>query len=103
MCSTSARFGSTREVQATLNAAAVTDRTTADEGGVGAMGILYDYCTQIQNHIEHNGMDLFRVRGELALRVGFLISLIDPDDPDDPEKVRALREAADDVLGLTLL
>ncbi|MDH4139179.1 MAG: hypothetical protein OEV43_01255 [Coriobacteriia bacterium] len=66
------------------------------------MGTLYDYCTKIQSHIEREGMDLFRVRGELALRVGFLISLVEPEDPDDPEKVKALREAAQDVLGLTL-
>lgn len=66
------------------------------------MGKLYDYCQQIQQHIERNDLDVFKSRGELALRCGFLISLIGPDEPDDSEKIQALRDAARDVFGLTL-
>jgi len=66
------------------------------------MGKLYDYCQQIQQHIERNNLDVFKSRGELALRCGFLISLIGPDEPDDPQKIEALRVAAKDVFGLTL-
>jgi len=66
------------------------------------MGRLYDYCQEIQSHIERNGLDVFRTRGALALQCGFLITLVGPDDPDDPDKMRALREAARDVLGLEL-
>ena len=66
------------------------------------MGKLYDYCQQIQQHIERNNLDVFKSRGELALRCGFLISLIGPDEPDDAEKIAALRDAARDVFGLTL-
>jgi len=66
------------------------------------MGKLYDYCQQIQQHIERNNLDVFKSRGELALRCGFLISLIGPDEPDDVEKIQALRDAARDVFGLTL-
>lgn len=66
------------------------------------MGKLYEYCEQIQSHIEHNQLDVFRTRGALNLQCGFLISLIGPDEPDDPEKIRALREAARNVLGLEL-
>ncbi len=66
------------------------------------MGKLYDYCQQIQQHIERNNLDVFKSRGELALRCGFLISLVGPDEPDDPEKIAALRDAARDVFGLTL-
>jgi hypothetical protein len=66
------------------------------------MGKLYDYCQQIQQHIERNNLDVFKSRGELALRCGFLISLIGPDEPDDPQKIEALRAAAKDVFGLTL-
>jgi hypothetical protein len=36
------------------------------------------------------------------LQTGFIITLVDPDDPDDPDKIRALRSAAQDVLGLQL-
>jgi len=66
------------------------------------MGRLYDYCQEIQSHIERNGLDVFRTRGALALQCGFLITLVGPNDPDDPEKMRALREAARDVLGIEL-
>lgn len=66
------------------------------------MGKLYDYCQQIQRHIEANNLDVFKSRGELALRCGFLVSLIGPDDPDDPEKIEALRNAAREVFGLEL-
>lgn len=66
------------------------------------MGILFDDCTRIQEHIEQNGLDVFRTRGALAIECGFLITLVQPDDPDDPEKIRALREAANSVLGISL-
>lgn len=66
------------------------------------MGKLYDYCQQIQDHIDRNHLDVFKSRGELALRCGFLVSLIGPDDADDPQKIEALRKAAKDVFGLEL-
>lgn len=66
------------------------------------MGKLYDYCQQIQQHIDVNHLDVFKSRGELALRCGFLVSLIGPDDPDDPQKIEALRNAARDVFGIEL-
>jgi hypothetical protein len=66
------------------------------------MGKLYDYCQQIQDHIERNQLDVFKSRGELALRCGFLVSLIGPDDPDDPEKISSLRRAAKEVFGIDL-
>ncbi len=66
------------------------------------MGQLYDYCTVIQQHIERNGLDVFKTRGELAIKCGFLISLVGESDPDDSEKIRLLREAAEEVLGIRL-
>jgi hypothetical protein len=66
------------------------------------MGKLYDYCVQIQEHIDHQGLDVFRTRGALALECGFLITLVGENDPDEPQKVQALRDAAQNVLGLTL-
>jgi len=66
------------------------------------MGKLYDYCQEIQQHIERNNLDVFKSRGELALRCGFLISLVGPDDPDDAEKIQALRQAALEVFNLHL-
>ena len=66
------------------------------------MGKLHDYSRQIQAHIEANGLDVFRTRGELAMRCGFIVTLIKPDDPDDPAKIESLRAAAKVVLGLDL-
>jgi len=66
------------------------------------MGKLYEYRERIQQHIEQQGLDVFKTRGELAIRSGFLITLITPDEPDDPQKIQALRDAARDLLGLTL-
>jgi hypothetical protein len=66
------------------------------------MGRLYDDCTLVQQHIERQGLDVFRTRGELAMRCGFLITLIRPDDEDDPQKIKALEDAARELLGLTL-
>lgn len=66
------------------------------------MGKLYDYCCRIQEHIERNDLDVFKTRGELALKAGFLITLIGPDDPDDPARIAALRDAARETLGLEL-
>jgi len=66
------------------------------------MGVLYDYSQQIQEHIQRNNMDVFKARGEIALRCGFLISLIKPDESDDPQKIAALQDAAKEIFGLEL-
>lgn len=66
------------------------------------MGKLYDYAQRIEEHIQRNNMDIFKTRGAIAMRVGFIVTLIKPDDPDDPEKIRELRAAAEEVLGLRL-
>jgi hypothetical protein len=66
------------------------------------MGRLYEDCMKIQEHIESRGLDVFRTRGELAMRCGFLITLVKPEDADDSLKIRALEDAARDLLGLTL-
>jgi hypothetical protein len=65
------------------------------------MGRLYDDCARIQQHIDAQGLDVFRTRGELAMRCGFLITLIKPEDPDDPQKIKALEDAARDLLGMS--
>ena len=68
----------------------------------GRVGVLYEYCERIQQHIQGNGLDVFRTRGELALKAGFLITIVEPNDPDDPQLIQSLRQAALDVLGLRL-
>jgi hypothetical protein len=66
------------------------------------MGQLFDMSKRIQQHIDDEGLDVFRIRGMLAMQCGFLITLIHEDEPDDPEKVAALRTAALDVLDLRI-
>ena len=66
------------------------------------MGKLYDDCRRVQEYIETRGLDVFRTRGEMAMRCGFLITLVTPNDRDDPQKMLALEAAARDILGLTL-
>ena len=66
------------------------------------MGKLYDYAQTIEQHIQRNNLDVFKTRGAIAMKVGFIISLIQPDETDDPVKVDALKNAARDVLGLRL-
>lgn len=66
------------------------------------MGKLYNYAQQIEQHIQRNNLDVFKTRGAIAMRVGFIITLVNPDDPDDPQKLLALKTAAEEVLGLRL-
>ena len=66
------------------------------------MGQLYDHAQKIEQHIQVNGLDVFKTRGAIAMKSGFIISLIQPDDPDDPAKIEVLRKAAEEVLGLRL-
>ena len=66
------------------------------------MGKLYDYSQAIEQHIQRNNLDVFKTRGAIAMKVGFIITLVKPDDADDYEKVQALREAAQELLGLRL-
>jgi len=66
------------------------------------MGKLYDDCNRVQQFIDQQGLDVFRTRGALAMKCGFLITIVKPTDADDQQKISALRDAALDVLGLTL-
>jgi hypothetical protein len=66
------------------------------------MGKLYDYAQRIEDHIQRSNLDVFKTRGAIAMRVGFIVTLVKPDDPDDAEKIRALKDAANEVLGLRL-
>lgn len=67
------------------------------------MGQLYDLCQRIDEIIKDRGDEVFHVRGAIALKTGFIISLITPDDPDDPAKIADLRAAAQEVLGISNL
>jgi hypothetical protein len=66
------------------------------------MGKLYDAAQVILSTIEERGLDVFRTRGAINMKTGFLITLVHEDDPDDPEKLAALRDAAKEVLDLDI-
>ena len=66
------------------------------------MSILYDLRLSIENKIKADGLDAMQVKGELGLRSGRLLSLISPSTPDDPVAVAKLRQAAKDLLNLSL-
>ncbi len=63
------------------------------------MGALYDTVRRIEGVIEKKGLPLYRTRGLIGLRAGFLLGMVTPDTPDDPLRIAALKAAARDVLG----
>ena len=66
------------------------------------MGRLYEACQQVIQCIDDSGEDVYRTRGAIAIRTGFLVTLVDPDAPDDPEQLAKLAAAAKEVLGLQI-
>ncbi len=67
------------------------------------MGKLYDTVRQIDAAIARKGLPVFKVKGLIAIRVGFSLALIDEATPDDPAKLAALRAAAKEVIGETIV
>ena len=63
------------------------------------MGALYETVRRIEGVIEKKGLPLYKTRGLIGLRAGFLLGMVTPDTPDDPLRIAALRVAARDVLG----
>lgn len=63
------------------------------------MGALYETVRRIEGVIEKKGLPLYKTRGLIGLRAGFLLGMVTPDTPDDPLRIAALRSAASEVLG----
>lgn len=63
------------------------------------MGALYETVRRIEGVIERRGLPLYKTRGLIGLRAGFLLGVVTPETPDDPLKIAALKAAALDVLG----
>jgi hypothetical protein len=66
------------------------------------MGKYYDACREILAYIDENSDDVFRTRGAFSIRLGQMISLVEPDHPDDPRELEELRIAAKEILGIQL-
>ncbi|GAB4275911.1 MAG: hypothetical protein Kow0056_05960 [Coriobacteriia bacterium] len=66
------------------------------------MGRMFQALKQIDAVIAEQGLDRFRTRGLISLKLGFMVGLISEDTPDDPEKLQALLDAAEEVLGVRI-
>ncbi len=64
-----------------------------------AVGQLYQTLQKIDAAIGRRKLDRFKARGQIAIKAGFAIGIIDPDSPDDPAMLSRLKAAASAVLG----
>jgi hypothetical protein len=66
------------------------------------VSVIYQFKIKIEEKIKANGLDAAQIRGEIGLRTGRLMSLISPSTPDDPIVVAKFRQAALDLLKISL-
>jgi len=62
-------------------------------------GELYETVKRVEALIQQSGGDRVRLRGQIALKAGFTLDLIDADTRDDAVKLKNLRLAVSAVLG----
>jgi hypothetical protein len=70
--------------------------------GIYFVGQLYDLKKRIEEKIKADGLDAMDMKGKIGLRSGKLFAFITPTTPDDPEIVAKLKQAAKEVLNLSL-
>lgn len=63
------------------------------------MGNLYETLRRIEGEIERRRLPLYRTRGLIAQKTGFVLGDINADTPDDPGMLASLTAAAREVLG----
>ena len=63
------------------------------------MGALYQTVRRIEGVIERRRLPLYKTRGLIGLRAGFLLGMVTADTPDDPLRIAALEAAAREILG----
>lgn len=66
------------------------------------MSELYNLKVLIEDKIKADGLDAMQVKGQIGLRTGRLLALISPSTPDDPVAVAKLRQAAKELLHMSL-
>jgi hypothetical protein len=66
------------------------------------VGVLYNLRISIEEKIKADKLDPVQVRGEIGLRTGRLLSLISPSTPDDAASIAKFRQAAKDLLNISL-
>jgi predicted regulator of Ras-like GTPase activity (Roadblock/LC7/MglB family) len=62
-------------------------------------GELLRIVQRIDERLLGSGPDRFKLRGQIAMKAGFSLDLVDADTPDDPERLQRLKAAATAVLG----
>lgn len=68
------------------------------------MGDLYNICQRLMQEIETRNpqpIEQVRLKGRVAAKTGFMVSLVSPRDADDPVKIAVVRQAAQEI-GITL-
>jgi len=78
---------------------ALTARRPGSPPAPAAGGQLYATVQRINALIESGPGDAFKLRGQIALKAGFALDLVEPNTPDDPTMLQKLKAAASAVLG----
>jgi len=63
---------------------------------------LNDMKLRIEEKIKADGLNATEVKGKIGLRSGKLLAFITASTPDDPQIIAKLRNAAKEVLNLSL-
>jgi hypothetical protein len=63
------------------------------------VGQLYETIQRIEQVIARKDLQPFKIKGLIALKVGFSLALIEASSPDDAGKLSRLKQAARQVLG----
>jgi len=63
---------------------------------------IYTIKLRIEEKIKADGLDANEVKGKIGLRTGKLLAFITPSTADDPETIAKMKQAAKEVLGLSL-
>jgi len=63
---------------------------------------IYDMRLKIEEKIKADGLNAMDIKGKLGLKTGKMLALITPTTPDDPDLISKLRDAAKELLNLSL-
>jgi len=70
--------------------------------GVSTVSQLHDLKLRIEEKIKADGLDAAATKGKIGLRTGKLFAFITPGCPDDPVEIGKLKQAAKEILNLSL-
>ena len=66
------------------------------------MSQLYEIKLRIEEKIKTDGLDANDIKGKIGLRAGKLLAFITATTPDDPATVAKLKQAAKEILNISL-